>query len=658
MSKFVSVVPGKAARLLMAGSAAGALALCAPPTFAQDAAAPVAPIVAAPVAPAILAAPGNDAAPPELQDAPLPNAPIADAPMTETPRNTATRLPVPTRISMEWQDANVSDIIYTIASTFNLPIVILQDVQGSLRAFKLNEATPEEAIKKVAMYGGLKFRKEEDGTLVIGKVLPNGLSANDASERNSLPTQIMPWVAPQNGLDTTNYGGTTAITGGAMPAAGFSLPNSSNNYDFLGNGLLSTPRKEDDARAKSRYLKVRNVRPGLLAWWLGSRSNDFPIELASTVQANEDLLNKKYKATPALSPRDQMLRAGIFNGVGAANPYLNSNVNPYLPSANVLGGAPTYSQPGTQTFANSQLGGGGNTGRQGGLGNNGGGGGGVFQLPEGIDQVVAIDPQNALLVRGTEEGLAELEELIAFLDQPLRQVEIEAQFIDVSTDALKDFGIDFSSFNGPFTASGSGLAPAPSPATAGSFTLGYVRNNFQATLTALVRNNRAKVVNAPRVTAINNLTAELTVDTSTPVVLTDSIGGIGGQVGQSQQLFYITTSIGLTVTPTINNDDTITVLMQPQVELQSPPPPGVSAPSTSSQSVRTVANVRDGDTIALGGLRTKTITVSKRRIPIFSHIPFIGKLFQRSTDIEAERELIIFLTARIVRRADDVVPGT
>ncbi|HVF09159.1 MAG TPA: hypothetical protein VNA16_00030 [Abditibacteriaceae bacterium] len=301
----------------------------------------------------------------------------------------------------------------------------------------------------------------------------------------------------------------------------------------------------------------------------------------------------------------------------------------------------------------------GQTGTRGARGGATGSGGGSFELPEGVDQIIAVDPQNALLVYGTEEGVRRLETIIAYLDRPLRQVEIEAQFVTVTQSSLSAFGIDWSGANnGPFTTSVNGLAPSPGP---GTFSLGYLRGNFQATLRAQVSQNRAKTVSSPRVTAINNLTASLFTSVSQPLLLSSATTGIGGQTGESQNLVFITTSVGLTVTPTINNDDTITVVMQPQV--QNPNlvnVGGQTIPAPITQTVQTIANVRDGDTIALGGLRTKRSARGGARIPILSNIPFIGQFFRENRKSDSDEDLIIFLTARILRRAEDTepVPGT
>ena len=70
----------------------------------------------------------------------------------------------------------------------------------------------------------------------------------------------------------------------------------------------------------------------------------------------------------------------------------------------------------------------------------------------------------------------------------------------------------------------------------------------------------------------------------------------------------------------------------------------------------TVANVKDNDVIVLGGLRTRTQNIARSRVPILSKIPLIGRLFRSTNTTDVDRELVIFLTARILRRSDEVTP--
>ena len=243
----------------------------------------------------------------------------------------------------------------------------------------------------------------------------------------------------------------------------------------------------------------------------------------------------------------------------------------------------------------------------------------------------------------------------------LRQVEIEAQFVELQSQDARSFGIDFTTSRGDFDASTNGFSPGSAP---GSISVGFVRGNFQAQLTALMANNRAKLITAPRVTAINNLTASLQSTERRALILTTAVagGGVGGAVGQGQNLLFISTTTGLNVTPTINGDDTITVLMQPQVSSSSSlaRTDKTRLGTITQRQLETVANVRDGDTIALGGLKTINNQRQDRKVPLLGDIPLIGGLFHSKTITENESELIIFLTARIIRRADDPVnvPGT
>ncbi len=274
--------------------------------------------------------------------------------------------------------------------------------------------------------------------------------------------------------------------------------------------------------------------------------------------------------------------------------------------------------------------------------------------------MVAIDAQNVLLVRGTAEAVEELQQLIDLVDQPLKQVEIEAQFVTLTNSNAKFFGLDFSGSALPFTISST---TNPGGVT-GNTNLGIVNRNFQITLNNLVTQAKAKIVTAPRVVAINNLTASLQSQTITTILLPQSAINAGGNgnnvVATAQVPFQIQTSIGLTVTPTINGDGTITVLMQPQVQQQGTPTPSNPVPTVSSQFINTVAIVRDGDTIALGGLRNKSIQNTQNKIPFLSNLPIIGKLFKSLDKSERDEDLIIFLTARVLHRLDDsqAIPGT
>ncbi|RZA21428.1 MAG: hypothetical protein EOP10_16785 [Proteobacteria bacterium] len=228
----------------------------------------------------------------------------------------------------------------------------------------------------------------------------------------------------------------------------------------------------------------------------------------------------------------------------------------------------------------------------------------VFLLPEGVKKVSPIlAPQLGLLVVGTEEGVRSVLDTIAFLDRPLKQVEIESLFVDISNEELKAFGVEFGANK-----------------TTG-FEMGFVRGNFQSALNKALTEKRAKLITAPRVTAINNMQAKLNW-TSQVVVPRPTIEGP----------LYTETSYSFLVTPTINNDNTVTLLMEAGGSQQ--PFEGINTPANLPMINRSIANMRDGDTIVLKGyLRQSPAELGKT-------IPAEGM------------DIVLFVTPRIVRQAE------
>lgn len=234
----------------------------------------------------------------------------------------------------------------------------------------------------------------------------------------------------------------------------------------------------------------------------------------------------------------------------------------------------------------------------------------TFSLPGDITEIISIDPQNVLLIKGgSDEDFRRLQELIGVLDQPLRQVEIEAQVVEIRVEDARSFGIDFVAGQAVM------LRTKQERETPLKIQLGFVRNNFTARLNALVADQRAKIITAPRVTALNNLSATMEMNVEIGTLSDGKRAFTFGSVGAK-----------LTITPTINGDDTVTLL--------------TNAVGTDGAELKAsvVANFRDGDTIALGGL---------------------SPLFAPAGAIESPN-VLIFLTARIIRRAGDniKVPGT
>jgi type II secretory pathway component GspD/PulD (secretin) len=250
---------------------------------------------------------------------------------------------------------------------------------------------------------------------------------------------------------------------------------------------------------------------------------------------------------------------------------------------------------------------------------------GVFSLPTGIESIVPLEAQNSLLVLGTDSGMKRLEPILDFLDKPLKQVEVEAYLVEVSAENYEELGLALTE---------------PNPAKANSkpaVSLGFVRGNFLGQLEKLKKQNKARVISTPRVTTFNNQAAAIATTYSQPAPL-----GLKNEKGHYTELLdknNLGLSLGrqfkLAVTPTINNDETITISINPSMTLV------LTSESSSEplvlrnlESVQSVANVRDGDTLALTGLTTQMLPTA-------------------DAAKQTPSSLVLFVTPRIIRRLGD-----
>ena len=107
--------------------------------------------------------------------------------------------------------------------------------------------------------------------------------------------------------------------------------------------------------------------------------------------------------------------------------------------------------------------------------------------------------------------------------------------------------------------------------------------------------------------------------------------------------------INLTVTPRINDESRITLVVDASVEaLLSAAEVSTDKPRSTRRTVRTQVTVNDGDTVIIGGLIAENTIENKKFIPILSTLPFLGRMFQSKTIDKEQRELLIFITPNVV----------
>ena len=268
-------------------------------------------------------------------------------------------------------------------------------------------------------------------------------------------------------------------------------------------------------------------------------------------------------------------------------------------------------------------------------------------LLSGRGKIETDERTNALLVTDIYARVDQIREMAKILDFKTPQVEINAKLVDVDARTARDLGISWETFGfneGDATADFRVNAPVPDPAGQVSIGLTGTDADFEATIDALERQDKAEIISNPRITTADNKEAKIIVGKKIPLVVSDEAGNAVTEL--------TTIGIKLTVIPHINQDDRITLDLTPEVSdlsAQATVQGGIVI-VTSEASTRVI--VENGQTAVIGGLvRTNEGSV-ERGVPVLMDVPVVGNLFKQSTTIREQRELLIFVTPRIIRPDD------
>jgi len=294
---------------------------------------------------------------------------------------------------------------------------------------------------------------------------------------------------------------------------------------------------------------------------------------------------------------------------------------------------------------------------------------------------VTVDKRtNTLLIQDTTEQLSDIRGVIQALDIPVRQVLIESRIVIANEDFSKDLGVRFgySHFNnaknlaltsGNGTKSGfisaiggdipgdvnySGNTtfhtddlenyivdlPVTNPAAAFRWSVGRIGSYLlQLELSALQAEGRGEVVSSPRVITANQKEALIESGTEIPYQEASSSG--------STSVSFKKAVLSLRVTPHITPDDRI--IMDLSVNKDSVGEIFGGVPSIDTNEVTTQVLVANGDTVVLGGIFESDNRDDIVQVPFFGDLPYLGRLFKRTTKNTSKQELLVFVTPKILK---------
>jgi len=290
---------------------------------------------------------------------------------------------------------------------------------------------------------------------------------------------------------------------------------------------------------------------------------------------------------------------------------------------------------------------------------------------------------NTLIVTDVRENIEAIRQLVAIMDQPEPQVEIETRIVIASRNFSRDLGVQLSAAvislgrgglgslstlpagttAGGTTGGTTGTAPVPrsfgipgglSGAAQPNGTLGATANTviglttgvfgtaqISALITAGENKGQAKTVASPRVTALNNRPAQIESGTQIPVQTTGALG--------VTTTTFVSVPLRLSITPQITDAGTVVLRVTIENNTINTAIAVNGVPGINTQRMQSEVLVPDGGTTVMGGVLIDGESEAQARTPGLASIPVVGNLFKRKTTIRNTDEILFFITPRIYR---------
>ena len=276
--------------------------------------------------------------------------------------------------------------------------------------------------------------------------------------------------------------------------------------------------------------------------------------------------------------------------------------------------------------------------------------------------IQANEELNAIVVTAPPSLQSTIKGVIATMDVRRAQVLVEALIVEVNEGSGTEVGVEWATLGHGNQVLGTGGYPGGNPtgllgsnpvtnpitAVAQGLSLGYINGSegITAVINLLAGDENANILSTPTIMALDNEEARIFVGDNVSVVTGSRQGSGDSQPFQTFERKDI--GIGLTITPRINNDGSLTLAIEQEVNDISE---GATPEDTrfSKREFNTRVLVEDDQVLVLGGLIKDTITQSENKVPLLGDIPVLGHLFKSSKNVTVKNNLMLFVHPKIIR---------
>ncbi len=291
-------------------------------------------------------------------------------------------------------------------------------------------------------------------------------------------------------------------------------------------------------------------------------------------------------------------------------------------------------------------------------------------------EIIVDDRTNTMVITDVSDRIVLVERLLDVFDTPTPQVSIEARIVEATSTFIRNLGVQWGArgISDPFYGNQTSLEfphkmlldgamipqgivtkgiggplggyainlPAPAFSTAVGVSFANVLDTFRIDLaiSALETSGQGRIISSPSVTTQNNQQAHIIQGRQIPVQTVANF---------TVTTRYMNAALELRATPQITAEGTIIMHLELQNNAADFANLVNGIPPIITQSATTTVMIPDGGTTVIGGIYRTEDSITRDRVPFFHKIPIIGNLFKSFARTKQSRELLIFVTPRILR---------
>ncbi|WIM81434.1 type IV pilus secretin PilQ [Gallibacterium anatis] len=283
----------------------------------------------------------------------------------------------------------------------------------------------------------------------------------------------------------------------------------------------------------------------------------------------------------------------------------------------------------------------------------------------------SVEPSNnLLLVKGDKQQIQKFKQLISQLDKPGKQIAIEARIVTINNESLNELGVRWGMFSdadnfhkvaakfdsfGLENLSSHLNVNFSTSSEAASIALQVAKIHgrlLDLELKALEQENNVEIIASPHLLTSNQRKASIKQGSEIPYVIEDDT-----ERSSRTHIEFKEAVLGLEVTPQVLHQGVISLdLVVTQNSAGASIPYGAGQVVTiDKQEVQSQVLVRDGETVVLGGIFHDLIGKGENKVPLLGDIPGLGNLFSSKSERHQKRELVIFITPRIIHNSQETI---